>query len=88
MLQYLGDERLSLKAKGLYAMLLSLQNKSTFSIASVSEMTKDGATAIKSAIKELEENRYLIRRSIKENGKFVRIQYILFDEEKISLENS
>lgn len=55
---FLRDKRLSLKSKGLLACILALPNDWDFSIKGVCAITKEGTTAIYSAIDELKEYGY------------------------------
>lgn len=68
---HLRDMELSLKAKGLLSIVLSLPDEWDYSISGLVAICKEEKTAIQSTIKELEENRYLTRRRIQdERGKF------------------
>lgn len=57
----LDDDRLSLKAKGLYAVLMSKPVTWTISYRGLQQQLKEGQTAILSALKELEKAGYLRR---------------------------
>lgn len=57
---HLKDKNLSLKAKGLLSMILSLPDDWKFSIAGLASISKEGKTAIESSIKELQTNGYLV----------------------------
>lgn len=66
----LKDERLSWKAKGLHAYMLSMPDDWEFYDTELERHAKDGRDALKSAIKELKEHGYLIRKQIrKKDGK-------------------
>jgi hypothetical protein len=74
---FIRDKNLSLKAKGLMLLMLSLPPEWDFSVAGLSAICKEGMTAIRGSLKELEENRYLVReRRNNEKGYFV-YEYIL-----------
>jgi hypothetical protein len=80
----LRDKNLSLKAKGLGAVLESYSNDFDVSIKSIEINSKDGARAIKTAIKELEKGYYLFRfQTHDETGKF--ITYWTFDSQKLEI---
>lgn len=55
---FLRDENLSLKAKGLLAIVMSLPNDWDFSISGITRIIKEGKTAVYSTITELKENGY------------------------------
>lgn len=75
----LTDIRISLKAKGLYAYLLSKPDDWEFHTECILEEIREGATAFYSAIKELIEAGYVIRYQINENGQFSGTVYEFID---------
>jgi DnaD/phage-associated family protein len=67
----LQDPRLSWKAKGLHAYMLSMPNDWKFYDNELEKHAKDGKDALKSAIKELKQYGYMKReRRQNEQGKF------------------
>ena len=56
---HLRDQRLSLKAKGLFTMVLSLSDDWKYSISGLAAICKEGKSAVKSALKELKDCGYL-----------------------------
>lgn len=76
---HLRNSNLSLKAKGLMSLMLSLPPEWDYSVGGLAAICKEGATAVRSALKELEENCYLIReRKNSEKGYFV-YEYTLYE---------
>jgi hypothetical protein len=74
---FIRDNNLSLKAKGLMLLMLSLPPEWDYSIAGLSAICQEGKTAIRNCLKELEQNYYLKReRKNNEKGYFV-YEYIL-----------
>jgi len=73
------DKRFSLKAKGLLAMLLSLSDHWELSIKGLEAILKEGRTSIRSTMNELIENGYVERQQIRENNKFIGVDYIVFE---------
>ena len=74
----LNNESLSLKAKGLFAFIQAKPDGWSFSVERISSQTKDGTTAIREGLKELEECGLLIREPMRnEQGKWVGYDYIL-----------
>lgn len=68
------DHALSLKAKGIYCQIRSLENNPewVFSIRGFSTLVRDGVDAVTAGIKELEAAGYVIRaRKRSGNGRFV-----------------
>lgn len=65
---WLRDERLSLKAKGLLAQLLSHADGWSLSMATLAKANHCGKDAIRSAVRELEESGYLARVQNRSDG--------------------
>lgn len=81
----LRNKQLSLKAKGLGAVLESYSNDFEVSIKSIELNSNDGAKSIKNAIKELENGYYLFRfQTHDKSGKF--ITYWAFDSQKLEVD--
>jgi hypothetical protein len=76
---HLRNKSISLKAKGLISLMLSLPPNWDYSIGGLVAICKESHTSIRSTLKELEENRYLIReRKNNEKGYFV-YEYTLYE---------
>ena len=74
------NKNLSLKARGLLATMLSLPEKWDYTVSGLCSILKDGKSSIQSALKELEENGYLVRIQTKdENGRFSSTDYTLYE---------
>lgn len=71
---FLDDPRLSAKAKGIFAKLLTYPDEWEFHTKNISHYFKDGKTALQSGINELEEFGYLVIDQIR--GKNGKINYI------------
>lgn len=56
---HLRDKDLSLKAKGLLSVVLSLPDEWNYSLSGLASISKEGITAIRSAINELQEYGYV-----------------------------
>ena len=68
---HLKDKNLSLKAKGLFSIILSLPDNWQFSNEGLCSLCKEGKMAVDSAIKELKDNGYLkLIRKQNSLGKF------------------
>ena len=74
------DKRLSWKAKGILSNMLSLPDGWDYSLAGLTTLSSDGITSTRSAIKELEQYGYLIRQHKREAGKFVDLEYLIFEQ--------
>ena len=75
------EKRMSLKAKGLLSLMLSLPNSWDYSISGLVKLSKDGKDGVMSALGELEKFGYLQRVRIKDNkGKFSGIEYNIYEQ--------
>lgn len=83
---HLKEKNMSLKAKGLMTIMLSLPENWDYSIEGLVKLSSDGETAIRSTLKELEEFHYLRRKPIRENGKIIDWQYCIFEKPEDSLD--
>lgn len=87
---HLRDKNMSFKAKGLLSMMLSLPDDWDYSIKGIVSISKENKTSIQSALKELEENKYLKRtKKQNEKGQFEYI-YDIYEKpwtEKPCIEN-
>lgn len=80
---HLKDKRLTLKAKGLLSVMLSLSDEWNYSVAGLCSISRENETAINSALKELKDCGYLIvskERGI--DGKF-EYSYDIFERPTI-----
>ena len=77
------DRRLSLKAKGLLAMLLSFSDSWNLTIKGLEVILKEGRTSIRSTINELIKHGYVEREQVRKEGMFVGVNYIVFESPKL-----
>ena len=77
--EIMREKDVSLKAKGLYALVMSLPDNWDFTLKGICAISKENYTAINNAIKELIDAGYCTRERIKENGKYVGCVYNFFD---------
>ncbi|MBJ8031046.1 conserved phage C-terminal domain-containing protein [Bacillus cereus group sp. N21] len=76
----LRDERLTWKAKGILAYILSLPDDWVFYMEEVATHSKDKLDSLKSGIKELKEHGYVKRFPVKnEKGKIARWEMIIYE---------
>ena len=76
---HLRDKSLSLKAKGLMSLMLSLPDDWDYSVAGLVAILSEGETAVRGAIKELVNNGYLVRERVYENGRIIDWDYTLYE---------
>ncbi len=76
----LRDPRLSLRAKGLLAICLSLPDDWIYSVKGLTNMCKEGRDAVMTVLKELEATGYLERKQLRlANGKMSTTEYIIHE---------
>lgn len=77
----LKNTDLSLKAKGLLCLMFSLPEDWNFSTKGLTSIVKDGETSVRATLKELEENKYLIRTPTRDDkGIIVDWEYHIFEK--------
>jgi len=75
------DRRLSMKAKGLLSMMLSFSDDWQYSLNGLAALNKEGLTAIRATVQELEHNGYLVRRRLRnEQGQMSSIEYDIYEQ--------
>lgn len=75
------ERKMSLKAKGLLSLMLSLPDDWNYSIAGLVTLSKDGKDGVMSALGELEKFGYLTReRLTNEKGQYSGIEYNIFEQ--------
>ena len=82
---HLRDKNLSLKAKGLLSVMLSLPDNWEYSIAGLVAISKENETAVKSALNELKDNNYVVvikEKPTKNNGGRIKYSYDVYEEPK------
>ena len=78
---HLRNVSLSLKAKGLLSLMLSLPDNWDYTTKGLAHICKDGVDSISSAIKELEKQGYLTRRRLRDyHGRLGDIEYVIHVE--------
>ena len=77
---HLRDMQLSLKARGLLSLMLSLPDDWDYSARGLACLCQDGVSSINSALKELEQAGY-VARSLRRNsrGKIVDTEYTVYE---------
>lgn len=76
---HLRNKDMSLKSKGLMSLMLSLPPSWDYSIGGLVAICKESHTSIRSALKELEANRYLIRKRVNGEKGYFSYEYILYE---------
>lgn len=75
------EKGMSLKAKGLLSLMLSLPENWDYSAAGLVTLSKDGKDSVNAALKELEKFGYLKRtQAIDARGKFSGYNYEIFEQ--------
>ena len=80
---HLRDMSLSLKAKGLLSLMLSLPENWDYTMKGLASICKDGIDSISGGIRELEAHGYLIRTRVRgANGQLGSIEYTILEQPK------
>ena len=75
------EKKMSLKAKGLLSLMLSLPDDWDYSIAGLATLSKDGKDSIMSALGELEKFGYLARQRLtNDKGQFAGVEYNIYEQ--------
>lgn len=78
---HLRNTELSLKAKGLLSLMLSLPENWDYTTKGLSFICKDGIDSINGGIRELEANGYIIRKRLRnEKGQLTTTEYTIFEQ--------
>ena len=79
--QHLKDKRLTLKAKGLMSVMLSLPENWDYTLRGLAAISREGVDAISEAVKELERSGYVIRnRKRDERGRLSGTEYLIYED--------
>lgn len=78
----LSDKKISWKAKGILAYLLSKPDNWVTYMTDIQKQSKDGRDSVSSGVKELLDAGYLERRRLREKGRFKGWEYIVFEVPK------
>lgn len=79
---HLQDSNLSLKAKGLLTLMLSLPENWDYSVKGLEKICIETKNTINNILKELETNGYLTRKMIFNNGKISDWEYTIYEEKQ------
>ena len=81
---HLRDQNLSLKAKGLLSMMLSLPDDWNFTTKGLATICKEGVEAIGTGLKELEKAGYIVRHLLRgEHGRIMDTEYIIYERPQV-----
>ena len=78
---HLKNRALSLRAKGLFALMLSLPDDWNYTIKDLAEISIEGVDAIRQAIAELERHHYVVRSRVRdERGCLRGSEYVIHEQ--------
>ena len=78
---HLRNTNLSLKAKGLLSLMLSLPENWDYTTKGLAHICKDGVDSICAGVRELEEQGYVIRERVRNpNGQLGAIEYTILEQ--------
>ena len=77
---HLKNRSLSLKAKGLLSVMLSLPDEWDYTLRGLAAISREGVDAIREAIRELEDTGYIVRsRGRNEKGQLSGTEYVIYE---------
>lgn len=77
---HLKDTSLTLKAKGLLSMMLSLPDEWNYTTRGLAAICKEGVDSISSTLRELEKQGYIIRNQLRDSkGRISDTEYIIYE---------
>ena len=77
---HLTNKSLSLKAKGLLSLILALPDNWNYNTRGLASCSKDGVDSTGNALKELEEQGYIIRRQLRgSDGRIYDTEYTVYE---------
>ena len=77
---HLKNKNLTLKAKGLMSLLLSLPDDWVHTLAGLAQISVEGVDAIRMAVHELEHEGYVVRNRIRdEKGHLGEMEYVVYE---------
>ena len=80
---HLRNNELSLKAKGLLSLMLSLPEDWDYTLRGLSKICKDGIDSIRVGVQELEAQGYLVRQRVRlPNGQLGSVEYTILEQPK------
>ena len=78
---HLRNEKLSLKAKGLLSMMLSLPEDWNYTTRGLAKICKEGVDAIGGALRELETAGYIVRHQLRDRqGRISDTEYVIYEQ--------
>lgn len=82
---HLRNTELSLKAKGLLSLMLSLPEEWDYTTKGLTRICKDGVDSICAGVRELEDHGYVVRERIRNpNGQLGAIEYTILEQPRTS----
>ena len=82
---HLRNTELSLKAKGLLSLMLSLPEEWDYTTKGLARICKDGVDSICAGVHELEDHGYVVRERIRNsNGQLGAIEYTILEQPRTS----
>ena len=77
---HLRNTSLSLKAKGLLSLMLSLPEEWDYTLKGLAHINKEGVDAVRTAVIELENEGYIVRKQTRNgNGQMGASEYIIYE---------
>ena len=86
---HLRNANLSLKAKGLLSMMLSLPEDWNYTTRGLAKICKEGVDAIGAALRELEAAGYIVRHKLRDRqGRISDTEYVIYEQPQLRKHNT
>ena len=86
---HLKNRNLTLKAKGLLSLMLSLPDSWDYTLKGLAAICREGVDAVRTAVKELEQEGYIRRNQIRnEKGRIQDLEYIIYERPRMQYPDS
>ncbi len=80
---HLRNRDLTLKAKGLMSVMLSLPDDWDYTLKGLAHISREGVDAIREAVRELERAGYIVRSRVRnEKGQLTVMEYVIYEQPK------
>ena len=86
---HLQNRGLSLRAKGLLSLMLSLPDDWEYSLKGLAAISLEGVDAIRTIVEELEAASYIVRRRYRDpSGIFCKTEFSIYEQPQLKEQNA
>lgn len=81
---HLRNKNLTLKAKGLLSLMLSLPEEWDYTLRGLACICRESVDAVRSGIGELEKEGYIVRGQLRDGGRFAAADYTIYEAPQLA----